>query len=528
MAEKKSDSVHFDLTLSTQPDHSELVSQKDESTSFSGKEFDDIRHTSSDNYKEENEIDKLGPNDSQDASNSGKFSQSGDSSTSAPAHLDTPARKSRKENKRKVKDSTSQNTQNHHGNGVLPNKQADDEAAEITALVDRATKKLRNLRMKELSGHHSMSLTGEEADWKLPLTIFTSRRQEHLDDKPKRVRSFYEKQNDLISAYETLALGIEPADAEIQSLNLQSTSDKALLYSKITLLVNVVLLIAKAVASVLSGSISIISSLVDSCLDLFSGITMWWATRSVRKRDPYNYPQGRTKLEPVAVMVVAVVMGLCSMQLIREAIEMIISLLGDNATLPNVDYITFIIAGSTVVAKLILWLFCRRVNSPIVQALAQDHRNDVLSNAVAIICGYLGSSNFLEITDEYAFSYTDPTGAILICLYIIYNWWQTGSEQIKMLTGHTAKPDFLSQLTWVCINHHPKIKHIDTVRAFHFGNNFLVEVDIVLPEKMTLEEAHNIGETLQQRIEGMSEVERAFVHLDYEFRHNPQTEHKTV
>ena len=102
------------------------------------------------------------------------------------------------------------------------------------------------------------------------------------------------------------------------------------------------------------------------------------------------------------------------------------------------------------------------------------------------------------------------------------------TEQIKLLTGHTARPEFLKKLTWICLNHHPKVQHIDTVRAFHFGNNFLVEVDIVLPEKLILQEAHDIGEALQQKLERLQEVERAFVHLDYEFMHNPNTEHKVV
>ena len=45
-----------------------------------------------------------------------------------------------------------------------------------------------------------------------------------------------------------------------------------------------------------------------------------------------------------------------------------------------------------------------------------------------------------------------------------------------MLTGLTAKPDMLKKITWAALNHNEKIKLIDTVRAFHFGCNFLVEV----------------------------------------------------
>ena len=53
------------------------------------------------------------------------------------------------------------------------------------------------------------------------------------------------------------------------------------------------------------------------------------------------------------------------------------------------------------------------------------------------------------------------------------------TEQIKMLTGFTAKPELLQRITWLCLNHHEKILLIDTVRAFHFGNNFIVEVKLV-------------------------------------------------
>lgn len=71
-----------------------------------------------------------------------------------------------------------------------------------------------------------------------------------------------------------------------------------------------------------------------------------------------------------------------------------------------------------------------------------------------------------------------------------------------------------------------------------------MEVDIVLAEDMILKEAHDIGESLQKKIEELPDVERvrfihsyihlysplfkAFVHIDYEYAHNPSIEHKVV
>ncbi len=99
---------------------------------------------------------------------------------------------------------------------------------------------------------------------------------------------------------------------------------------------------------------------------------------------------------------------------------------------------------------------------------------------------------------------------------------------MRLLVGRAATPDFQKKLTWMCINHDQRILHIDTVTAFHYGNNFLVEVHIVLPEEMSVKVAHDIQETLQQKLEILTEVERAFVHIDYETHHDPTTEHKLV
>ena len=97
-----------------------------------------------------------------------------------------------------------------------------------------------------------------------------------------------------------------------------------------------------------------------------------------------------------------------------------------------------------------------------------------------------------------------------------------------MLTGFRADPDFLAKVTWMAMHHDPNITHIETVDAYHFGNNFLVRVDIVLPESMPLRDAHDIGESLQRKLESIPLVERAFVHVDYEFLHKPSSEHKVV
>ena len=42
----------------------------------------------------------------------------------------------------------------------------------------------------------------------------------------------------------------------------------------------------------LSGSLAIVSSLVDSAVDLVSGFIIWYTSRAMRKTDIYHYPIG--------------------------------------------------------------------------------------------------------------------------------------------------------------------------------------------------------------------------------------------
>ncbi|CAF3852796.1 unnamed protein product, partial [Rotaria magnacalcarata] len=87
---------------------------------------------------------------------------------------------------------------------------------------------------------------------------------------------------------------------------------------------------------------------------------------------------------------------------------------------------------------------------------------------------------------------------------------------IRNLTGYTAPYQFLQQLTWIAFHHSSLVRKIDTVRAYHFGTHFLVEIDVLLPDDLRLCEAVNVGIGLEQKIEALPDVERAFVHLNYE------------
>ena len=49
-------------------------------------------------------------------------------------------------------------------------------------------------------------------------------------------------------------------------------------------------------------------------------------------------------------------------------------------------------------AKFVLYIICRRIVTPSTQALALDHRNDIISNTIAVACGIIGMQFWSYLT----------------------------------------------------------------------------------------------------------------------------------
>ncbi|KAI3804690.1 hypothetical protein L1987_26426 [Smallanthus sonchifolius] len=330
--------------------------------------------------------------------------------------------------------------------------------------------------------------------------------------KHRKVREYYKKQERLLEGFNEMET-INDSGCLPDSLteNLAKSERTAITVSNVA---NLVLFIAKVYASLESRSLAVIASTLDSLLDLLSGFILWFTSYAMRNPNQFHYPIGKNRMQPVGIIVFASVMGTLGFQILLESGRQLITKTHPNTNSYNEEWVIGIMA-SVIVVKFILMVYCRRFQNEIVRAYAQDHFFDVITNSIGL------ASTVLAVRYKW---WIDPMGAIIIAVYTICTWARTVMENVWSLIGRTAPPDFLAKLTYLVWNHHEEIKHIDTVRAYTFGSHYFVEVDIVLPEDMLLSQAHNIGEMLQEKLEQLPEVERAFVHIDFEFNHRP--EHK--
>ncbi|ANB14379.1 hypothetical protein AWJ20_1967 [Sugiyamaella lignohabitans] len=300
-------------------------------------------------------------------------------------------------------------------------------------------------------------------------------------------------------------------DEESNLLGGESREDKSnmvMFAIYVNFVINFVLLVGKVIVVLLTNSLSVVASLVDSILDFLSTFIIWASTRLVDQRDwktKHLYPVGRSRLEPIGVLVFSILIIVSFLKVGDEAINKLLE--GRQGSAVDIGIPSIIIMSLTIVVKVFCYLWCRTIDSSAVQALAQDAMTDIVFNTFSMLFPLVGHA--------YDIWWLDPFGALALSAYIIHSWASTAMEHIDNLTGSAASPEDRQVVLYLCMRFSDSIKYITALNAYHAGDRITVEVDIVLDDKYNLRDCHDIAEALQYAIETLPFVERAFVHLDY-------------
>ncbi|KAF2838338.1 hypothetical protein M501DRAFT_956775 [Patellaria atrata CBS 101060] len=276
----------------------------------------------------------------------------------------------------------------------------------------------------------------------------------------------------------------------------------------INVIANILLLLAKCIAAAYSDSLSLIASLVDSALDLLCTLIVWTTTKLVSWKLHMlkaKFPVGRRRLEPLGILVFSIIMIVSFVQILQESVTKLLP--GGDRTTVKLPPIAIAAMASTVGVKGIIWIGCARIKTTQVEALAKDCKTDVFFNTLSLL--------FPVIGHQLNVWWLDPAGAAILSLFIIYDWAETSFENITRLMGAAASERLHQKVMYMAWRFAPLVKSYKSLKAYHAGDGVWVELDVLMDEKTPLRQAHDVAETLQYCCEGLGEVDRAFVTVDY-------------
>ena len=108
------------------------------------------------------------------------------------------------------------------------------------------------------------------------------------------------------------AVAARPGDGDVLKAHVSRCT-------RLSLWINVALTCVKLYNVLTSGSLAVLASLVDSCLDLAQTLVLFVVERKAHLAADEEYPAGRSRLEPVGVIVCAMLMAVGSLGVIYDA-----------------------------------------------------------------------------------------------------------------------------------------------------------------------------------------------------------------
>ncbi|PWN44525.1 hypothetical protein IE81DRAFT_364798 [Ceraceosorus guamensis] len=325
----------------------------------------------------------------------------------------------------------------------------------------------------------------------------------------KRMREFYDEQN--LHIERLLKPMHQHASEDAEEMASVGRSVKFLIY--INIAANFVLAGLQLFAAISSGSLSLFATAADSVFDPFANIFLNWLHRKSERLDERKWPSGGSRITNAGNIAYSCIMLSVSLILIVESIRDIAT---HKAGEENDLYIPSLVAvGVAFATKLTLAVvnYGLRKYSSQLEMLYVDCRNDLWINGFGIFTAAAGAKIAWWI---------DPLGAIIISIGIVVVWTRTAFSEFKELCGASAPTEFYQLVTYNAMLHSEHIKSIDSIKAYHSGPNYFVEVDIVMDSSAPLSLTHDVSQDLQDRLESLPRVERCFVHVDWEVTHAPE------
>ncbi len=266
---------------------------------------------------------------------------------------------------------------------------------------------------------------------------------------------------------------------------------------------NVLLAAMKSLIAWLSGSSAMFSEAANSLSDVLYSLLMTTGLYLAQRPPDESHPQGHSRFEPLVGLIIAGAMGTAGFTALRESVSRFLS----GATPIETFWPTVVLTTGAAV-KVVMYALVVRIgreaDSPAIRASASDNLADVLTSMAALV-GVWGSRLLHPLLD--------PGAGVLVALWIFRSVWEIGVENVGYLTGRGASPECIRRITAAALGV-DGVLGVHQVIAEHVGPRLRVDMHVDVDGGLTLRAAHDIADRVQAAVEGLSDVDLAFVHVE--------------
>ncbi len=267
-----------------------------------------------------------------------------------------------------------------------------------------------------------------------------------------------------------------------------------------------VLIVIKAGAWLVTDSVVILSSLIDSLLDSMASLINLFAVRQALMPADFEHRFGHGKAESLAGLGQAAFIAGSALFLIFEATSRLFTPREVTHGELGIGVMVVSIVLTFVLVRFQSYVV-RRTGSSAIRADSLHYRADLLVNL-----GIIGS---LVAVSELGWTIVDPIFAIAIAFYIIYTAWGIARGALSSLMDREV-PEQTRQRILDIVHAHPRVKGIHDLRTRMSGTQPFIQLHLELDGEISLSDAHTISDEVEARIMAEFPGGEVIIHQDPE------------
>ncbi|NCU36873.1 cation transporter [Candidatus Falkowbacteria bacterium] len=253
--------------------------------------------------------------------------------------------------------------------------------------------------------------------------------------------------------------------------------------------VNLFLFAIKLWAGLVTGSVAIVADAWHTLSDSLSSVVVIFGARVSAKPPDKEHPFGHGRAELIASVLIAALLGFVAYEFINQSI---VKLAGHESV--NFGTIAIVVTIISIVVKegLAQYAFraARKTNYSSLRADGWHHRTDAISSVIILVGIFAG---------KY-FWWIDGVMGILVAIMIFWAGYGILKQAMSRLLGEAPQPDLVHHLTASA----KKITQLDLrihhIHLHEYGDHKELTFHVKLPPKMTVEEAHDLIEKVENQI----------------------------
>lgn len=293
-------------------------------------------------------------------------------------------------------------------------------------------------------------------------------------------------------AGETAGLTSERANRLKRSAALASVTVAALL------------IVAKAVAWVATGSVSMLSTMIDSLLDLAASLLNLLAIRQAAVPADREHRFGHGKAEPLAGLGQAAFIGGSAVFLLFESGQRLMTPVPIENGAAGLIVMVFSIAMTLGLVLYQKWVI-RQTGSVAIGADSIHYTSDLLVNLGVIVA--------LLLATQFGWTRADPLIALAVSLYILLSAWEVFHGSLNLLMDREL-PEADRKRIEEIVRAHPGVRNMHDLRTRSSGTQTFIQLHLELDSHLSLAEAHVIADEVMDRIEEAYPTAEVLIHED--------------